>query len=154
LQEEGVVAKIEAMKTTKIMAGLVVTCELVAVSLAAAKDQWPTPGFLPTLQQRVQDGLNALDSDVRSVASQWLDVSLPGAEARPALERLVRAHTCAIDGAIIDRQGIMRVVAPEEYRNFEGTDLSQQAQIRRLHKIRRPVLSASFLSVEGTIALR
>jgi kynurenine formamidase len=147
---DGIVAKIGGMKT---IAGLLATVELMVVSLTAANVPMPSPGFLPALQQRIQDSLEALDADVRSTASQVRTAGLLGAEARQALDRLARAHACAIDGATVDMRGIMRVVAPEDYRRFEGADLSQQAQVRRLQKTRQPVLSASFTSVEGIDAV-
>jgi kynurenine formamidase len=144
--------KSNAMKTLKPLAGFAALF-LVTLASEAATAQSPAPAFLPAFRERVQDALNAVDVEVRRVASQVSAAGWQSAEARQALDRLARAQACAIDGCFIDKHGILRVVAPEEYRKHEGADVSRQAQVRRLQKTRNPVLSASFLSVEGVEAV-
>jgi hypothetical protein len=45
--------------------------------------------------------------------------------------------------------GRMIAVEPRTYRHAEGADISQQEQVIRLHRTKRPVLSRAFRAVEG-----
>jgi hypothetical protein len=47
----------------------------------------------------------------------------------------------------------MTTVEPPEYRSFEGKDISDQEQVKRMLKSRKPVLSSVFRSVEGYYAV-
>jgi kynurenine formamidase len=140
------------MKSLKIVAGLVACIEWIAVSGPTVGEQLP-PAFLPAFRQRVQGGLDALDANVGKAAVELRATALLGSGPRLVLDRLAGSHACAIDATIVDRHGIMREVAPEAYRKFEGENLSKQAQVRRLQKTRQPVLSDSFVSVEGIEAV-
>jgi hypothetical protein len=46
-------------------------------------------------------------------------------------------------------KGRMIAVEPRAHRNVEGADISQQEQVIRLHRTKRPVLSRAFRAVEG-----
>ena len=46
----------------------------------------------------------------------------------------------------------MLLVEPPEYRQFEGTNISTQAQVRRRQQTRMPVMSQALESVEGFYA--
>jgi len=122
-------------------------------SLPADRVQTAPPVFLDALRKGIQDSLDALDAEVRAAAGQVQAAGWLSPEAKRTLDQLARGQACAIDSAAVDDQGIMRVVMPEAYHRFEGADISCQPQMRRLYRTRRPVLSTSFLSVEGVEAV-
>jgi hypothetical protein len=62
---------------------------------------------------------------------------------------LCRSYPYAVDCAVVDRNGRMVLVEPEEYAKFEGSDISTQEQIIRLRESKKPVLSKVIKAVEG-----
>ena len=132
-----------------VFAGLL----LMTALARAEKVELPPPGFLAPLRQQVQQALDRLDGVARTAADEVRAAGPTTAEARRTLTRLAGASPCVVDTAFVDAQGIMRMVAPAAYQRFEGADISRQKQIRRLHQTRGPVLSGSFVSVEGIEAV-
>ena len=54
-----------------------------------------------------------------------------------------------VDSTFIDSKGIMRFIEPEQYRKYEGSDISKQEAIINMLKIKKPRMGNAFVSVEG-----
>ena len=105
--------------------------------------------LLTRLQSEIQTALNKLDNDLRHSAKVLAGRDLQGDFARGILKGLYRANPYIIDCETVSDAGIMVAVEPPAHRSSEGADISRQAHMVRLFKTHKPVLSGSFLSVEG-----
>ncbi len=105
--------------------------------------------ILSQLQGEIKSGLNKLDSDLQRSAQALSGKDLKGDYARDVLKQLYGANPYIIDCETVSNQGIMVAVEPPEHRTSEGADISAQAHMVKLFKIKKPVLSGSFRSVEG-----
>lgn len=65
------------------------------------------------------------------------------------LARLCNRHPEVVDACTVDLKGRMITVEPRSHRDFEGSEISRQEQVIRLHRTKRPVLSLAFHAVEG-----
>jgi hypothetical protein len=105
--------------------------------------------LLTRLQSEIQAALNKLDNDLRQSARVLAGRDLQGDFARDILKGLYRGNPYIIDCETVSNSGIMVAVEPPAHRSSEGADISRQAHMVRLFKTHKPVLSGSFLSVEG-----
>ena len=125
---------------------------LVAIMLISAGCSASAPEAPPILTQlrgAVQAELERMDKGLSEAATGLARTGLTGPEARAVLARLCQAHASAVDCAAVDKAGRMVTIEPAVYRSHEGKDISQQAQVVRLHSTRKPVLSQVFRAVEG-----
>ncbi|HPC85105.1 MAG TPA: BMP family ABC transporter substrate-binding protein [Smithellaceae bacterium] len=105
--------------------------------------------LLARLQTEIQTTLNKLDNDLLHSAKVLAGKDLRGDFARGILQGLYRANPYIIDCETVSDSGIMVAVEPPAHRSSEGADISGQAHMIKLFKTRKPVLSGSFVSVEG-----
>ena len=108
-----------------------------------------TPPILIKLQQAIQEVLDRMDEDLNITAEKLSHAGLYGAETRTILNDLCQKHPYVVDCCTVDPAGTMVVVEPRAYQEFEGSDISQQEQVVRLHQTQQPVLSHAFRAVEG-----
>jgi len=54
-----------------------------------------------------------------------------------------------IDSTFIDGKGIMKFIEPEQYRKYEGSDISKQEAIIKMQKTQKPRMGNVFVSAEG-----
>jgi len=101
----------------------------------------------------IQAALDSIDADLAAPASKLAGTSLDSPAARDVLRRLAAAHPEVVDFSTVSATGVMLAVEPQEYSAAEGSDISGQEQVVRLHKTLRPVLSKTFLAVEGFAAV-
>ncbi|MBX7257948.1 MAG: cache domain-containing protein [Candidatus Hydrogenedentes bacterium] len=125
---------------------------LGAVPCFAAK-QTELPAALTRISQEVQASLDRMDSDVQDAANLIALHGLNHDETRRILRALYEKHSYAVDTCTVDIRGTIVAVEPEQYRSVEGADISDQEQIKRLHKTRKAVLSKAFESREGIYAV-
>jgi hypothetical protein len=107
------------------------------------------PPVLLELQGAIQAVLDRMDADLAAAAENLTTAGLTSSDTRAILNELCQRHAYVVDCATIDRNGTMLVAEPESYREFEGSDISQQEQIIRLRQTWQPVLSQTFHAVEG-----
>jgi beta-N-acetylhexosaminidase len=107
---------------------------------------------LHVLRIRVQDQLDSMDRDLALAAYRISQTGLSGDQTRSILNQLASAHEGVFDTCTVNHQGIMTTVEPREYKEYEGSDISKQEQVLRLHKTKAPVLSNAFMAVEGFAA--
>jgi hypothetical protein len=102
----------------------------------------------------VKAALEGLDRDLAEAARGLSLLDLKSDEARAVIGRLQAGRTdVVIDACTISPDGVMLLVAPDAYRSFEGKDISDQPQVRRLFRTQRPVMSDVFRTVEGVAAI-
>ncbi|MDH4230567.1 MAG: cache domain-containing protein [Nitrospirota bacterium] len=111
------------------------------------------PPILSELEKEITAELNKVDQDVARLAGSLAGEDLKAAGTRKMLGDLCRSCPYAVDCAVVDRNGRMVLVVPEEYSEFEGSDISAQEQIIRLQKSKKPVLSNVIKTVEGIDAV-
>jgi hypothetical protein len=107
------------------------------------------PPVLLELQRAIQAVLDSMDADLAAAAEDLTRAGLTSPDTRAILNELCEQHAYVVDCCTVDRNGTMLVVEPDSYREFEGSDISQQEQIIRLHQTEQPVLSQAFRAVEG-----
>jgi hypothetical protein len=107
------------------------------------------PPVLLELQGAIQAVLDRMDADLAAAAENLTTAGINSSDTRAILNELCQRHAYVVDCATIDRNGTMLVVEPNAYREFEGSDISQQEQIIRLRQTWQPVLSQTFRAVEG-----
>lgn len=104
------------------------------------------------LQNDVQTRLNQINGKLEKAARQIDKVGLNSAEARNVLKKLETNIPGVVDYCTIDLKGKMVVVEPPAYHEYEGSDISQQDQVKRIQKTAQPVLSWAFMAVEGFVS--
>jgi len=93
--------------------------------------------------------LTSAEKDLASAAQKLSVLDLKSEEARNVMRELSKGKDYIIDTVIADPAGIMITIEPEAYRNYEGSDISDQAHIKAMQKTKKPAFSSVFLSVEG-----
>jgi len=111
------------------------------------------PPILSELEKEITAEFNKMDQDLARLAGRISEKDLKATGARKMLGDFCRSHTYAVDCAVVDRNGRMVLVVPEEYAGFEGSDISSQEQIIRLQESKKPVLSNVIKTVEGIDAV-
>ena len=123
---------------------------LVPLPLAAAgRAESGPPPILVTLHQQLTTALHKLDTDLAQAATQLAAVGLTDSAAHQILLKLCADNPAVVDCATVDLAGRMVALEPAAFKQFEGVDISQQEQVRRLHRTKKPVLSNAIRAVEG-----
>jgi surface antigen len=104
---------------------------------------------LGKVTESAQSELTHADKDFAHAAKEISLYELTSDSVRSILKGLHARHSFIVDCCIVDTNGIMIVVEPEEFKSFEGHDISDQAQVQKIHQTHMPVMSSAFLAVEG-----
>jgi hypothetical protein len=70
-------------------------------------------------------------------------------EIRKLLQNCNTGRPYVIDSTFINGKGIMKFIEPEQYRKYEGTDISKQEAIIKMRKTHKPRMGNVFVSAEG-----
>ncbi len=71
-------------------------------------------------------------------------------EIRKLLQKnCIAGKPYAINSTFIDSKGMMKFIEPEQYRSFEGSDISGQEAVIKILKTKKPQMGNVFVSVEG-----
>ncbi|KIH76886.1 hypothetical protein SAMN05660860_00688 [Geoalkalibacter ferrihydriticus] len=119
---------------------------LLIISAAQAATQ---PVMLTIAEQQATAAFERLDAGLKTAAEKLGETGLTGAAARVVLAALCQEVSYAVDCATVDTQGLLTTIEPAAYRHFEGTDISDQQQVKQMLELHKPVLSGVFRSVEG-----
>jgi len=111
------------------------------------------PPILSELEKEITAELNKMDQDLARIAGGLSEKDFKTAGTRRMLGDFCRSYAYAVDCAVVDRNGRMVLVEPEEYAKFEGSDISAQEQVIRLHESKKPVMSNVIKTVEGIEAV-
>jgi len=107
------------------------------------------PPILSELEKDITAELNRLDQGLGRLAEEISEENLKTAETRKMVGDFCQSYPYVVDCSVVDRNGIMVLVEPEEYAKFEGSDISTQEQIIRLQESKKPILSKVIKTVEG-----
>ena len=107
------------------------------------------PPMLTDARQNVAAELDRMDASLKQTARILGTTGLTGDAARASLNQLCANFDYAVDCAAVDMNGKMVTIEPAPFQAFEGKDISGQAQVRRIIKTGKPVLSSVFRAVEG-----
>ena len=70
-------------------------------------------------------------------------------DIRKLLQNCNTGRPYVIDSSFIDAKGIMKFIEPEQYRKYEGSDLSKQEAIIKIRKTQKPWMGNVFVSIQG-----
>lgn len=143
-------------KRTVVFKRFPVTGWVFAVGIVTGKSGLSStelPPILSALEKETSAELDRMDQDVARLARNISERGLKTDQTRRMLGVLCRTYKYATDCSFVDRNGRMVIVEPEEYAGFEGSDISTQEQVMRLHESRKAVLSNAFRAVEGFYAV-
>jgi hypothetical protein len=70
-------------------------------------------------------------------------------EIRKLLQSCNAGRPYVVDSTFIDNKGIMKFIEPQQYRKYEGSDISKQEAIIKMLKSQKPRMGNAFVSVEG-----
>jgi hypothetical protein len=101
------------------------------------------------LQQDIQWELDTMDSDLSSTAVELSQTGLSGSECRQILNEFCIDHPYVVDCCTVDNSGRIVTMAPANYSQYEGSDISGQDQVIKLQQTKQAVLSQVFEAVEG-----
>ncbi|MBN1191969.1 MAG: TRAP transporter substrate-binding protein DctP [Dehalococcoidales bacterium] len=105
--------------------------------------------ILSLVRQQITDEIVRLENDIAAVAKKLTAISTDESGARSLLRGLLSGRSYTIDAALIDSSGKLAVIEPEAYRAAEGSDVSEQEQVKQFFNTQQPVLSYNFKSREG-----
>ena len=102
------------------------------------------------IETGILNNLNGIGDTISFVAKETGKIGLNGeAEIRKLLQRNCAASPYVINSAFIDSKGIMKIIEPDKYREYEGSDISKQEAVISMLKTKKPRMGNVFLSVEG-----
>ncbi len=105
--------------------------------------------FVPGLQNRLEQ----IDGSLATlIEKSRVDVKKES-EIRSLLNALLDENPDIIEASFVDAKGVMRMVEPRDYKNFENTDISSQAHVKAMLKRPAPLLSSGFTAVEHFTAV-
>ena len=95
--------------------------------------------------------LNGIGSTISHAAKETGKTGLHReTEIRKLLQKnCIAGKPYAINSTFIDSKGIMKFIEPEQYRSYEGSDISGQEAIIKMLKTKKPGMGNVFVSVEG-----
>ena len=103
---------------------------------------------LEEIRLKIQKRFDSMDKSLQAASGKIQAAKIDRKTIRKAIRDLYKANPDSIDCALVDIEGIMQIIEPEEYHKFQGANISSQSQVRILHKTKKPVMSNIFLSVE------
>jgi hypothetical protein len=129
------------------------TCSIQLQLALSAANAANSPLTLSSARAQVAAEFDRLDIALGKAAGKLGKTGLTGDEARRVLAKTCEELSYAIDCSTVDTRGRLTTIEPARYRSFEGKDISDQEQVKRILQLHKPVLSDGFRSVEGVDAV-
>ncbi|HOP46611.1 MAG TPA: hypothetical protein PK874_03015 [Desulfobacteraceae bacterium] len=103
---------------------------------------------------RIESGilrvLNGIGDTISHAAEEAGKAGLNGEnQIRKILQYCNAGRPYVFDSAFIDSKGIIRFIEPEQYRQHEGADISDQDVVVNVQNTKKPCMGSLFVSVEG-----
>ncbi len=105
--------------------------------------------ILDTLIHAIEDQLRKKDRNLHHAVGSFNHRFPPEHIARLALRELYEDNPFVVSAALIDHNGIMVYVEPSDYHLTEGKAIGNMESLYLMHKNKAPMLTASFLALEG-----
>jgi len=110
---------------------------------------------------KLSDAVSKIETGVLSIL-KGIDVTISHAaketgklginretEIRKLLQNCNADRPYVIDSSFIDGKGIIKFIEPEQYRKYEGSDISKQEAIIKVRTTQKPWMGNVFVSVQG-----
>lgn len=102
------------------------------------------------IESGISNDLNAMQESIYHAAKETGKLGLQReSEIRKLLQSCNTGRPYVVDSTFIDNKGIMRFIEPQQYRKYEGSDISKQEAIIMMLKTQKPRMGNAFVSVEG-----
>ncbi len=105
--------------------------------------------ILENLRQTFSEELRRMDRQLDDAVTSFNGQIPPEHVARDTFRRLYQDNPYIVTCALIDTDGVLVYVEPSEFHPSEGAHIRDQENYFLMQKNRAPMLSNSFLSVEG-----
>jgi hypothetical protein len=112
-----------------------------------------TPEVLKDVQSAIEQVFNQMRDSLTSGAAELAVTGIKEENVRAVLMNFVDSFPYVVDCCYVDTNGIMKYVEPEKYREYEGSDISDQEHIVELLVEHEPIGSNLFYAVEGFWAI-
>jgi hypothetical protein len=107
------------------------------------------PEMLDNAVSAVYSEMNILNGVNSLAANSIASTDLNAESVYSILDNMLKANQMIDEASFIDINGIMKYIKPDKYKEIEGSDISGQAHVIKLHQTKEPVMSALFMAVEG-----
>lgn len=102
-----------------------------------------------TLSEEVVERINGLEDQFVTTSKTFADSTQLPEDIRGLLDALYDRVSDVYDIAFVNTDGLMEVVVPEIFRDFEGADIAGQEQVQRIARTYNPVVSHLIMTEEG-----
>lgn len=144
-----------AVLAVALLISVAVSVTLVSSNSQLSSDKTTTATRLQ-MNIILEKGQMAVQSEIERVHDLTADLALElrskglnGTEVRAELNRTLASCPFLIDISTYGPNGIILAVEPEQYRSFEGTDVSGYAETQKLLTYKMPVMTNAFFATEG-----
>jgi len=124
-----------------------------ALILSVCKKVLELPEALTTAMANLNTAFQAVDAEMDMAADQMASEDMDTTLIRAVLVNLVNSPTIVDEYSWVTPEGILKIIEPPIYYAYQGADISQQDHIIKVFETKEPVLSLSFLAVEGFYAV-
>lgn len=105
--------------------------------------------ILEKLTGSLQNELTAMDKNLDDAMEEFGGSYPPEHIARNVFQDLYENNPFIVSCALIDTEGVITYIEPTEFHSSEGQHIRDQENFFMMQKNRAPLLSSSFLAVEG-----
>jgi len=117
--------------------------------IACKKDEEAAPATLDSVTNKVKLSLDSLNNAIVSACSTLATPGTDGTAIRSKLQELLSATSFVEEVAYINPAGLMQIIEPPLYQQYQGTDFSNDTRVMDVIQKRQPVFSSSFTAMEG-----
>jgi len=136
------------MKTKLIF---LISC-LALVAGGCKKEAFELPEALVKAKSDLTAEFDQLTQKMAAAEVYLLSINMDTALIRAKLLEMVTSSSDITDIAWVTPAGIMQIIEPSVYYGSQGADISRQDHVIKAFETKLPVLSQTFLSVEGFYA--
>jgi len=129
---------------------LIVSLVLITIG---CKKEIEFPEALTTAKTNLEAAFEAVDEEMDLAAGQMMSEGMDTTRIRAIILALVNSPTIVDEYSWVTPEGILKIIEPSIYYGAQGADISQQDHIVKMIETKEPVLSRSFLAVEGFYAV-
>ncbi len=122
---------------------------LLARMMSCKEDEEAAPATLDSVTNSVKLSLDSLNNAIVSACTFLASPGTDGTAIRSKLQELLSASSFAEEVAYINPKGLMQIIEPPLYQQYQGTDFSNDAKVMGVIQKREPVFTSSFTAKEG-----
>ncbi|MDD5084786.1 MAG: hypothetical protein PHE61_01940 [Candidatus Omnitrophica bacterium] len=101
------------------------------------------------IERKINSLFARIDGGLSRAAGELSQKGIEDPETRTILGDLYKKVPYVINCAALDASGKISAVEPKDYASVEGSDVSEQEHVIKLHETKEPVFSDTFLTIEG-----